>query len=67
MTIENYIEKTKVSTDIQEHLKHLNNSIQEARKNGLVVEIHNNDIVLGRIGSPIDIEVFEKIKYYKST
>jgi len=63
MKIENYTEKTKMSADIQEHLRHLNESIQEARKNGLVVKIHNNEVELGYVGNPIEIEVYEKITY----
>ena len=55
--------KKTIAEEIRSVLNVLNGLINEAKRNSLVVKIHNREEALGYIGDPIEIELYEKITY----
>ena len=55
--------KETIANDIKQSLSSLNLSILEARNIGLEVKFQDNSYSLGLTKSPIEVEIFEKIKY----
>ncbi|MDH8700853.1 hypothetical protein M2138_000187 [Dysgonomonadaceae bacterium PH5-43] len=64
MKLEN--EKKEIASTIQKRLTLLNESIVKAREIGLTVNVESLSPSLGYIGSPIKIDVYEKVKYCTS-